>query len=86
MLHLVMHQVAWDLMLWFVGVVSWLAGWLGHMFKLDGLLLCSGLDALIRVPINLLNPGDPVLLQEYTYSQVVEALPLGLSILMSCCC
>lgn len=36
----------------------------------------AGLEALFRM---LLNPGDPVLLEEYTYAHVVEAdlLPMG---------
>lgn len=36
----------------------------------------AALDSLCRM---LLNPGDPVLLEEYTYAHVVEAdlLPLG---------
>eukprot|EP00878_Enallax_costatus_P044444 GHUV01053073.1.p1 GENE.GHUV01053073.1~~GHUV01053073.1.p1 ORF type:complete len:197 (-),score=38.95 GHUV01053073.1:140-730(-) len=40
----------------------------------------AALDALTRV---LLNPGDPVLLEEYTYSHFVEAhlLPIGCELL-----
>lgn len=36
----------------------------------------AALDSLCRM---LLNPGDPVLLEEYTYAHVVEAdlLPMG---------